>query len=853
LPWEGIWAAVATALHGSPIGDGQIRAVRQKAAAYIVEALEQGVSVYRLFHERAAEVLAEQHLQATGDGPAAQGAILNALVALVPPLPNQAGRDWSQAPPYLLHHLATHAGKAGRLQELASDPLFLAACDPTRLGPTLLQTANQSGSRPEAKPLWEIADTYKLAAYTLFWCTSQERLAYLELASRQLGYNNLADSWQTRAMERPWEVQWSQFAPKAPHRRFESQFQVCALQTTAYQGAPIVVAGGPGGIEAWEIESGSRADLPFAQQVDSVNHMALGDYKDKTLIATTDIHDSIHVWELNHSAPFFSLPIRHVGCSALMMILPSARNDDDELESCEPAVASGSRDGSVRIWSLIDGHLMGEIPKMQTGISALLPLAIDGSSKFAIGSEDGRIRIWDKNTLMAEGLPLEGHDGPVNVLAYATIENRSVIISGGLDGTIRIWDPIGGHQVMPTLNGIGEGVTALATMVLNHRTLLVSGGYGKVLLVWDLGRTTQIIDRLAGHTHSIHSVVFSQAGSKPKIISGGDDRIIRVWDFANRMPSSRCDEDVRDITSLLACEINGDRIILAGGNDNLLRKWNPCNGASIGFPLEGHTRSITSITALRASPKSFVVTGSNDDTVRIWDLKEGHSITEPFSYYDSPIHSVVAFQFAKSSTVAAGSDNGQIIVWNLDGVCIDVKSLDACSGEIISLSAHQFTDSPLLVCISDNGYVLKFGLCDDCDDLVLYESDELAGRLFSHSVVQVGIAHVVAVLTYMSILFFSLDDGRLIGETSSYGRVGFYCAHATLQMGNAAILAVGSECGYVEFWELTENGLSINHDCKQKIYVGEAIRAMSFLDDSIVIASNAGLMSIKLHFLADYA
>lgn len=63
LPWERIWSAMATALHGSAISDAQIKAVRQKAAAYIVEALEQGGSVYRLFHERAAEVLTEQYLR----------------------------------------------------------------------------------------------------------------------------------------------------------------------------------------------------------------------------------------------------------------------------------------------------------------------------------------------------------------------------------------------------------------------------------------------------------------------------------------------------------------------------------------------------------------------------------------------------------------------------------------------------------------------------------------------------------------------------------------------------------------------------------------------------------------------
>jgi len=93
LPWERIWSAMATALHGSAISDAQIKAVRQKAAAYIVEALEQGGSVYRLFHERAAEVLTEQYLRPPREGKTAQGAIVDALVLLVPPLPGQKMPD----------------------------------------------------------------------------------------------------------------------------------------------------------------------------------------------------------------------------------------------------------------------------------------------------------------------------------------------------------------------------------------------------------------------------------------------------------------------------------------------------------------------------------------------------------------------------------------------------------------------------------------------------------------------------------------------------------------------------------------------------------------------------------------
>jgi hypothetical protein len=57
LPWERIWAQLATAISAIPINDEQIAMLREQAAPFIVEALENGGSVYRLFHERAAEYL----------------------------------------------------------------------------------------------------------------------------------------------------------------------------------------------------------------------------------------------------------------------------------------------------------------------------------------------------------------------------------------------------------------------------------------------------------------------------------------------------------------------------------------------------------------------------------------------------------------------------------------------------------------------------------------------------------------------------------------------------------------------------------------------------------------------------
>ena len=68
------------------------------------------------------------------------------------------------------------------------------------------------------------------------------------------------------------------------------------------------------------------------------------------------------------------------------------------------------------------------------------------------GSNDKTIRIWDAETGVAVGKPLEGHTNSVNSVAYSP-DGRH-IISGSDDKTIRIWnadtssavgEPLGGH------------------------------------------------------------------------------------------------------------------------------------------------------------------------------------------------------------------------------------------------------------------------------------------------------------------------------------------------------------------------------------------------------------------------
>jgi hypothetical protein len=121
LPWGGLWPPLATALATvagatAIYDDGDVRALLDRAGDLIVESVEDGQPVYRLFHEALAE-----HLRAQTDEVLSHGALADAMRDLV------GARPWPQVPRYVTANLPQHLLRAGRMDdllELLTDPTW---------------------------------------------------------------------------------------------------------------------------------------------------------------------------------------------------------------------------------------------------------------------------------------------------------------------------------------------------------------------------------------------------------------------------------------------------------------------------------------------------------------------------------------------------------------------------------------------------------------------------------------------------------------------------------------------------------------------------------------------------------
>ena len=121
LPWGTLWPRLATALArvadtpDTSFDDDDVRTLLDQAGDLVVESIESGQPVYRLFHEALAE-----HLRADTDERRSHAALAGAMLALC------EGRPWHQVPRYITVNLPRHLLGAGRM-----DTLVALLTDPT--------------------------------------------------------------------------------------------------------------------------------------------------------------------------------------------------------------------------------------------------------------------------------------------------------------------------------------------------------------------------------------------------------------------------------------------------------------------------------------------------------------------------------------------------------------------------------------------------------------------------------------------------------------------------------------------------------------------------------------------------
>ncbi|MFF7280099.1 caspase family protein [Streptomyces griseorubiginosus] len=236
LPWAGVWARLASALSGRAYTDDDIVWLRKQAGSYVVESVDDGGSVYRVYHRALIEYLRESR-----DTEKVQRTVTRTL------------QDVDH--PYVRRYLALHASEGGVLDPLVQDARFVLTAAPAQLFAALPGVRTAAGRRA-ARALSDLESALLASAGDAYDPTAR---ATLRLAAVCRRADALAESCDQGEGELPWRARWAAWNPHEGARRYEGMAAGTAEGVVApfQYGAFFVEVSEREGVRRWDLEEGT--------------------------------------------------------------------------------------------------------------------------------------------------------------------------------------------------------------------------------------------------------------------------------------------------------------------------------------------------------------------------------------------------------------------------------------------------------------------------------------------------------------------------------------------------------------------------------------------------------------------
>jgi WD40 repeat protein/transcriptional regulator with XRE-family HTH domain len=275
----------------------------------------------------------------------------------------------------------------------------------------------------------------------------------------------------------------------------------------------------------------------------------------------------------------------------------------------ERLLASGSADGSVRLWDVESGAMLWSGGQASTILC--VAFASDGGL-LASGGLDATVRLWDpKLGTLLEALP---HPGPVSALAWSP--DGHLLATGDDAGTIRQWEIGPGRPATCVESLVGHSSWVWGLAFAPDESLLASASWDGSVKLWELGEAgrLRLRQRLLGHTQQVQPVAWSPDGGT--LASGSFDHTIRLWDAKQGL--------ARVVLQGHRAAVHGlaftpdSRHLLSGSPDGTLRLWEVERGQCVRV-LQGYDACLYD---LDWSPDGTQLASAGaDSVVSLWQVE----------------------------------------------------------------------------------------------------------------------------------------------------------------------------------------------------------------------------------------
>ena len=279
----------------------------------------------------------------------------------------------------------------------------------------------------------------------------------------------------------------------------------------------------------------------------------------------------------------------------------------------------------------------------------------------ASGSFDGTIKIWnlETGTLIRT---LTGHSDAGEIVSSVAIAPNGTLLvssSNGFGGTIKIWNLATG-ELLSTIPGTSLGISSIA--ISPDSKLLASGSEDGNIYLWNL-ESGEAMGKFSGHLGTVFSVVFSPDGQT--LASASQDGSIKLWAVANKpTESGLAQTETRQLSGhvgtvfSVAFSPNG-QMLASGSADNTIKLWDLSKGQEISS-FSGHAGTMFSVAF---SPDGNTIAGGTlTGRIKLWNLDSGE-LVETLTGHSRWVESIVFSP--DGGRLASGSGDRTIRIWGI--------------------------------------------------------------------------------------------------------------------------------------------------------------------------------------------